>query len=125
MANVQERLPQNVPGDFFVDSTCIDCETCRELAPGSFRDHGEQCSVYHQPETESETRLALMALVARPTGSIGTTQRHDPHIGIGAFPMPVADNVFFCGFTAAASFGGWSYLIARAEENGGNILIDS
>jgi hypothetical protein len=27
MANVQERLPQNVPGDFFVDSTCIDCET--------------------------------------------------------------------------------------------------
>jgi glyoxylase-like metal-dependent hydrolase (beta-lactamase superfamily II)/ferredoxin len=125
MANVQERLPQNVPGDFFVDATCIDCETCRELAPTIFRDHGEQCSVYHQPENEVETRLALMSLVACPTGSIGTTRPHNAQIGIDAFPMPIADNVYFCGFTAEASFGGWSYLLVRPEEAGGNVLVDS
>ncbi len=66
MANIQQRLPENLPGDFFVDASCIDCDTCSQLAPSVFRDHGEQCSVYHQPETVAETRLALMALVACP-----------------------------------------------------------
>jgi glyoxylase-like metal-dependent hydrolase (beta-lactamase superfamily II)/ferredoxin len=125
MANVIERLPQNVPGDFFVDSTCIDCDTCSQLAPGIFRDHGDQCSVHHQPHSSEEIRLAMMALVACPTGSIGTTEKHDPHLGIDAFPMPIAENVYFCGFTSESSFGGWSYLIQRSEDDGGNVLIDS
>src|SRR6185436_14898496 len=125
MANVHQRLPENVPGDFYVDASCIDCDTCSQLAPSVFRDHGEQCSVFHQPETEADTRLALMSLVACPTGSIGTTEKHDAHIGIDAFPMPLADNVYFCGFTSEASFGGWSYLIVRPASEGGNVLIDS
>ncbi len=125
MANVLQRLPENVPGDFYVDASCIDCDTCSQLAPSVFRDHGEQCSVYHQPENEAETRLALMSLVACPTGSIGTTEKLDVHIGIDAFPMPIAENVYFCGFTAEASFGGWSYLIVRSANDGGNVLIDS
>ena len=125
MANIQQRLPENVPGDFFVDATCIDCDTCSQLAPAIFRDHGEQCSVYHQPETEADTRLAMMSLVACPTGSIGTTEKHDAHIGIDAFPYHVDENVYFCGFTSESSFGGWSYLIVRPESNGGNVLIDS
>ena len=77
VASLQQRLPENVPGDFFVDSTCIDCETCSQLAPSIFRDHGDQCSVYHQPESEAETQLAMMALVSCPTGSIGALERHD------------------------------------------------
>lgn len=125
MAKLQQRLPENVPGDFFVDATCIDCDTCSQLAPTVFRDHGEQCSVYHQPQTEDETRRALMALVACPTGSIGATDKHDARIGIDAFPMPIAENVYFCGFTAESSFGGWSYLIVRPASEGGNVLIDS
>jgi ferredoxin len=125
MANLRQRLPQNVSGDFFVDATCIDCDTCSQLAPSVFRDHGEQCSVYHQPETDAENRLALMALVACPTGSIGTTEKHDVRIGIDAFPMLIAENVYFCGFTSESSFGAWSYLIVRPESSGGNVLIDS
>lgn len=125
MANVNQRLPENIPGDFYVDASCIDCDTCSQLAPSVFRDHGAQCSVYHQPQTEAETRLALMALVACPTGSIGTIEKHDAHIGIDAFPMLIAENVYFCGFTSEASFGGWSYLIVRPPNEGGNVLIDS
>jgi glyoxylase-like metal-dependent hydrolase (beta-lactamase superfamily II)/ferredoxin len=125
MANILERLPENVPGDFFVDSSCIDCDTCSQLAPEVFRDHGDQCSVYHQPEGAADTRFALMALVACPTGSIGTTEKHDAHIGIDAFPLLVAENVYFCGFTSESSFGAWSYLIVRPETEGGNVLIDS
>ena len=70
MANPARRLTENVPGDFYVDDTCIDCDACRQIAPSIFRDHGDQSSVYHQPETEEETRLALMSLVACPTGSL-------------------------------------------------------
>ena len=125
MANILERLPENVPGDFFVDATCIDCDTCSQLAPTVFHDHGEQCSVYRQPESEADTRLALMALVACPTGSIGMTKKHDARIGIDAFPSLIAENVYFCGFTSESSFGGWSYLIVRPESEGGNLLIDS
>ena len=125
MANIQQRLPENVPGDFFVDATCIDCDTCSQLAPDIFRDHGEQCSVFHQPRNEHETRAAMMALVACPTGSIGATEKHDAHIGIDAFPQQIAENVYFCGFTSESSFGAWSYLITRPESEGGNVLIDS
>ena len=125
MAKIEQRLPENVSGDFFVDASCIDCDTCSQLAPAIFHDHGDQCSVYHQPQTEPETRLALMALVACPTGSIGKTQKHDAHIGIEAFPSLISENVYFCGFTSEASFGGWSYLIVRPESEGGNVLVDS
>ncbi len=125
MANLQQRLPENVPGDFFVDSTCIDCDTCSQIAPNVFRDHGEQCSVHHQPQTETETQLAMMALVACPTGSIGTTEKHDAHLGIDAFPAHLDENVYFCGFTSESSFGAWSYLIVRPADEGGNVLIDS
>jgi glyoxylase-like metal-dependent hydrolase (beta-lactamase superfamily II)/ferredoxin len=125
VANLQQRLPENVPGDFFVDSSCIDCDTCSQLAPGIFRDHGDQCSVHHQPETDAETQLAMMALVSCPTGSIGATERHDAHLGIDAFPYLLEDNVYFCGFTSESSFGAWSYLITRPDSEGGNVLIDS
>jgi glyoxylase-like metal-dependent hydrolase (beta-lactamase superfamily II)/ferredoxin len=125
VASLQQRLPENVPGDFFVDSTCIDCDTCSQLAPGIFRDHGEQCSVYHQPATAAETERAMMALVSCPTGSIGTREHHDAHTGIDAFPLLLADNVYFCGFTAESSFGAWSYLITRPDSEGGNVMIDS
>ena len=125
MANLQLRLPENVPGDFFVDSTCIDCDTCSQLAPSVFRDHGEQCSVFRQPANDDEIKLAMMALVACPTGSIGTTEKHDARIGIDAFPLQLDENVFFCGFTSESSFGGWSYLVTRPENEGGNILVDS
>jgi glyoxylase-like metal-dependent hydrolase (beta-lactamase superfamily II)/ferredoxin len=125
MANLQQRLAENVPGDFFVDSSCIDCDTCSQLAPAIFRDHGDQCSVYHQPENEDEEKLALMSLVACPTGSIGAIKSHDAHIGIDAFPHQIDENVYFCGFTSESTFGGWSYLVTRPDSEGGNLLIDS
>ncbi len=125
MANIALRLPENVPGDFFVDSTCIDCDACRQIAPGIFTDQGEASVVHHQPETDEETKRALMALVACPTGSIGTIAHHDAHLGIDAFPESIADNIYYCGFNAESSFGAWSYLIVRPEDEGGNVLIDS
>jgi hypothetical protein len=33
MAYPKKSVPESVPGDFFVDSTCIDCDACRQIAP--------------------------------------------------------------------------------------------
>ncbi|HKC23633.1 MAG TPA: MBL fold metallo-hydrolase, partial [Thermoanaerobaculia bacterium] len=65
---------------------------------------------------------ALMALVACPTGSIGTASRRDVKPVLRAFPEPVEDDVYFCGWTSKDSFGAWSWLIRRPE---GNVLVDS
>ena len=50
MANVTKKVPENVPGDFFVDSTCIDCDTCRQIAPATFGETGEFSFVKMQPQ---------------------------------------------------------------------------
>jgi len=125
MASLALRLPNNAPGDFFVDSTCIDCDACRQIAPETFADDGDYSIVYQQPRNKQETKRALMALVACPTGSIGTAEHHDVHIGIDAFPELIAENIYYCGFNAESSFGAWSYLIVRPDAEGGNVLIDS
>lgn len=125
MANPKLRLAENVEGAFFVDETCIDCDTCRQLAPASFRDHGGQSSVYRQPATGAEAQRAMMALVACPTGSIGAGDRLNAKSGVNAFPFLIAENVYYCGFNSEKSFGAWSYLIVRPPEKGGNVLIDS
>jgi glyoxylase-like metal-dependent hydrolase (beta-lactamase superfamily II)/ferredoxin len=125
MAQIALRLPQNVAGDFFVDATCIDCDACRAIAPGIFRDHGGQSSVYNQPGDPAQLQRALMALVACPTASIGSTFRHNARAALAAFPERITGDVFFCGFTSEASFGAWSYLIVRPPDLGGNVLVDS
>ena len=63
-----------------------------------------------------------MALVACPTGSIGTREKTSVRGAIDAFPEPVDENVYFCGFASPNSFGAASYLITRPN---GNVLIDS
>lgn len=125
MADPTQRLGENVPGDFFVDRTCIDCDTCRQLAPATFRDHGGQSSVYRQPAAPEELRLANMAVVACPTGSIGAGRLLDARSAIKSFPHQITENIYYCGFNSEKSFGAWSYLITRPPEEGGNVLIDS
>ena len=122
MANPARRFPDNSPGDFYVDTTCIDCDACRRIAPSSFAEAADHSYVARQPESEAERRRALMALIACPTGSIGTVSRQDVRTGLEAFPEPIEDGVSFCGFTSESSFGAWSYLVERPA---GNVLVDS
>ena len=125
MANPNLRLPENAAGAFFVDSTCIDCDTCRQLSPAVFRDYGGQSSVYRQPASEEEAFRTQMAIVACPTGSIGSIDKTDAKKAIKLFPFRITENIFYCGFNSEKSFGAWSYLITRPKEKSGNILVDS
>lgn len=122
MANRALRLPANTGDDFFVDSSCIDCDACRQLAPEIFRDAGGQSAVYRQPQSAAELLRAQKALVSCPTSSIGTLAKHDVRPALAALPEPVDDDVYRCGFTAESSFGAFSYLIERED---GNVLVDS
>lgn len=75
MADINDRLPQNIPGLFFVDSSCTDCDLCRGAAPAFFRrdDDIGYSIVFRQPITETEIELCQEALAGCPTESIGRT----------------------------------------------------
>jgi glyoxylase-like metal-dependent hydrolase (beta-lactamase superfamily II)/ferredoxin len=122
MARLAARLPENAAGEFYVDSSCIDCDTCRRVAPSVFAPGDGHSFVRAQPADEEERLRAFMSLVACPTSSIGTAHRSDATAGARAFPEKIEENVSFCGFTAESSFGAWSYLIERAA---GNVVVDS
>ncbi len=122
MARLTARLPENAAGEFYVDSSCIDCDTCRRVAPSIFAPGDGHSFVRAQPADEKERLRAFMSLVACPTSSIGTAHKSDASAGARAFPEKIEDNVSFCGFTAESSFGAWSYLIERAA---GNVVVDS
>jgi glyoxylase-like metal-dependent hydrolase (beta-lactamase superfamily II)/ferredoxin len=123
MAKLQERRSQNISGDIYVDLSCIDCDTCRWMAPEIFHRDGEQSAVFHQPQNEAERLKAMQALLACPTASIGTVEKPLDILSVQqSFPIPVADNVYHCGFHSENSYGAASYFIQRPE---GNILVDS
>jgi glyoxylase-like metal-dependent hydrolase (beta-lactamase superfamily II)/ferredoxin len=123
MANPERAVSENIPGNFFVDSSCIDCDACRQLAPQSFKDAGTHSFVYSQPSTPEEEKSAYHALLACPTGSIGTLRRDNKAKDfINDFPLNIDGEVFYCGFNSEKSYGGNSFLIRHAE---GNWLVDS
>lgn len=123
MAQISERRPENVAGEFYVDSTCIDCDTCRWMTPQVFIRETGQSSVYHQPADAEERLQALQALLACPTASIGTVNKPtDIRQAQQSFPIPIQDAVYHCGYHSERSFGAASYFIQRPE---GNVLVDS
>ncbi|HEY6148091.1 MAG TPA: MBL fold metallo-hydrolase, partial [Thermoanaerobaculia bacterium] len=122
MASLKQRYEDNAPGPFYVDRTCIDCDACRRIAPAVFEEASDHSFVARQPADEAGRRRALMALVSCPTGSIGTSTREDVRPAIASYPETVEEEVSFCGFTSASSFGAWSYFVERP---GGNVLVDS
>lgn len=73
MADKANKYPENVPGKFYVDDNCIDCDLCRETAPASFKrqDDGGYSYVYKQPETEEELAKAIEAMEGCPVEAIG------------------------------------------------------
>lgn len=73
MANRTQIAPSNVPGPFYVDETCIDCDLCRETAPAIFRRDEESgfSYVWKQPANREEQALAEVALQGCPTETIG------------------------------------------------------
>jgi len=73
MASVAERHTQNATGRFYVDSECIDCDSCREIASAFFgrNDDGEHSYVRKQPINDEEIALCTEAMEECPAEAIG------------------------------------------------------
>ncbi|GJT69250.1 metallo-beta-lactamase family protein [Tanacetum coccineum] len=119
----KQRRPENVAGEFFVDHTCIDCDTCRWMAPEVFTRVNDMSAVSKQPSSEKERLKALQFQrhyfsTEKPARDILEVQK--------TFPLPVdvdrIPGVYHCGYHSDKSYGAASYLIVHPQ---GNILVDS
>ncbi len=121
MADLKRIRAGNLPGDFFVDATCIDCDTCRWVAKGLFTRVGDGSAVTRQPATPDERRQAFLALRACPTASIGCTGDKSG-LKDADFPLKIEDGLYYLGYASASSFGAASYLLLR---DGHGVMVDS
>ncbi|HEY9714851.1 MAG TPA: MBL fold metallo-hydrolase [Chroococcales cyanobacterium] len=122
MADPKKAVPENVSGNFFVDRTCINCDTCRQLARSTFKDQGDHSFVFSQPQNSDEQRAATRALICCPTGSIGTHDANSAREVVEDLPLAIEEEVYYCGFNSPKSYGGNSFFVQHRD---GNWLIDS
>lgn len=124
MADAQKRLDSNVAGNFYVDATCINCDTCRQLAPAIFEEVGDFSAVTQQPTAVGQLHQAYQALLSCPVGSIGTEQSEPAWMqeAMASFPLHLEGGVYYCGFNSEKSFGANSFFIEHPD---GNWLVDS
>ena len=77
MANIANKFSENVPGQFYVDNQCIDCDLCRQCAPTIFKRQFAggmgHSYVHRQPLTPREKAVALDTMRACPVEAIGCT----------------------------------------------------
>ncbi|HZP91553.1 MAG TPA: MBL fold metallo-hydrolase [Burkholderiales bacterium] len=120
MAKRADRNPDSAPGDWYIDTRCIDCAASREVAPGLIVRRRGKSVFARQPANAEEELAAWRAVLVCPTVSVGT-QSHRPRPP-GLFPQQLAPGVYRCGYNARSSFGAHAYFVRRQE---GNLLIDS
>lgn len=72
MSNIPKEHPENVSGVYYINSDCIDCDLCVQIAPNNFRRKELEgfFHVYKQPTTPEEESLCLKALEICPVQAI-------------------------------------------------------
>jgi glyoxylase-like metal-dependent hydrolase (beta-lactamase superfamily II)/ferredoxin len=123
MANRSRAAAGNATGGFFVDDTCIDCDTCRQVAPLTFIDAGGHSVVGVQPSDPDSRRAAARAVLCCPTNSIGSDQPDLVRLAQQDLPEAITPRSWYCGWTSRDSFGASSWLV-RADD-GGLWLVDA
>jgi glyoxylase-like metal-dependent hydrolase (beta-lactamase superfamily II)/ferredoxin len=125
MARPDLRHPKNCDGDWFVDTRCIDCGTCRDIAPHLFGAQAGQSVVRRQPApaAAAETTDAWLAAQACPTTSIGTLSRRQRPGRLYPFEIEPGSGVFDSGYCSEDSFGASAWFVHRPAA--GNLLVDS
>jgi glyoxylase-like metal-dependent hydrolase (beta-lactamase superfamily II)/ferredoxin len=121
VARIDLRNTANADGDWFVDTRCIDCGTCREIAPDVFADDHGSSVVRRQPDDGSQLD-AWLAAQACPTSSIGTMSRQRRPGRLYPREVEPGSGVFDLGYCSEDSFGASAWLIVRPA---GNVLVDS
>jgi ferredoxin len=73
MADKTKKYQDNVPGKFYVDDQCIDCDLCRETAPDHFtrNENGGYSFLSKQPTSPEEEARCKEAMEGCPVEAIG------------------------------------------------------
>ncbi len=73
MADKQAKMTKNVSGKFYVDSTCIGCCQCVDLAGDCFAEDGESGTAYvfKQPNNQETEKACNEAMSNCPVEAIG------------------------------------------------------
>lgn len=73
MADVKNKVAENVEGAYYVDDQCISCQRCIDEAPNNFKmnENGSNSFVFKQPENDVETKNCEEAMDACPAEAIG------------------------------------------------------
>lgn len=73
MADKTNKVPENVPGKYYVDTQCIDCNLCRDTAPENFKQNetAGYAFVSKQPSNPNEETLCKDSKDACPVEAIG------------------------------------------------------
>lgn len=73
MADRNDKVASNIEGPYYVDTSCIDCDLCRQTAPDFFeRNEADGYTfVCKQPETDDEIAQFREAMEECPVEAIG------------------------------------------------------
>ena len=134
MADSDRKLPENVPGKWYVDDSCTPCRVCLEEAPNLIRLNEDETYTYffRQPANAQENAEAQRAMDVCPTLAIGNDgdeiladgdieqepaalpshQKESP-AEFKAVPSstPVSDKVTFAAFSPPSVYPGLKFLI--------------
>ena len=74
MADRKDKVAETVPGKYYVDSQCIDCDVCRVTAPDNFQRNEDRGYSYvsHQPATPDQEARCQEAMDSCPVEAIGS-----------------------------------------------------
>ncbi len=116
---MRKRHPENAPGNWYVDTRCIDCGAARTAAPGLIVERGGQSVFARQPQTADERMMAWRARLLCPTASV----RSESHARVpdGVFPEQMTKGIYRLGYNAKSAYGAHSFAIRRP---GGNVMLD-
>jgi glyoxylase-like metal-dependent hydrolase (beta-lactamase superfamily II) len=115
-----KRHALNAPGDWYVDTRCIDCGAAQTVAPGLIVERGGQSVFARQPKTADELMMAWRARLLCPTASVRTERHADGPAGI--FPEQMTKGIYRLGYNAKSTYGAHSFAIRR---DGGNAMVDA
>ena len=73
MADPKDKVPESVPGKYYVDTQCIDCDVCRVTAAQNFQRNEDKGYSYvsSQPVSPEEDAQCQEAMDSCPVEAIG------------------------------------------------------
>ena len=93
------RNTDSIPGQWYIDTACINCGASRHVAPGLIAERNDKSVFIRQPVTPEEQLAAWRAVLICPTASV-RSETKQPRPSAAIFPQQITADVWRCGFNA-------------------------